>query len=90
MAISIRAVYEQGRLRPLEPVTLAEGQEIQLMILTDRERSILALGDLLVEVPPPPDDDSIDEEALMREVEEGLRGKPSLSKLIIEERREGP
>jgi predicted DNA-binding antitoxin AbrB/MazE fold protein len=89
MSTSIRAVYENGKLRPLEPVDLAEGQEIQVTILTDRERVIAALGDLLVKFPPS-DDPDIDEEALQREIDESYQGGPSLSDAIIEERREGP
>jgi predicted DNA-binding antitoxin AbrB/MazE fold protein len=89
MSISIRAVFENGKLRPLEPVDLAEGQEIQVTILTDRERAIAALGDSLVKFPPG-DDVDIDEEALQREIDEGFRGQPPLSETIIEERREGP
>ena len=37
-----------------------------------------------------PLDDSIDEEALMREIEEAFRGQRPLSEDIIEERRNGP
>jgi len=90
MTISVRAVFENGRLRPLEPIDLVEGQEIELQILTDRERAIAALGDLLASVSAPLDDDTFDEAALMREIEEAFRGQPPLSQTIIEERREGP
>jgi predicted DNA-binding antitoxin AbrB/MazE fold protein len=89
MSTSIRAVFENGKLRPLEPVDLAEGQEIQVTILTDRERALAALGDSLVKLPPS-DDADIDEEALLKEIEEAFRGQPPLSETIIEERREGP
>lgn len=82
----IRAVYNDGQLRLLDPVELSEGEEIQLMILSDEERVIAALGDLLVKVPDPAD--NVDEEALAREVEEGFR--TPLSDAIIEERRRSP
>jgi predicted DNA-binding antitoxin AbrB/MazE fold protein len=89
MAQTIRAIYENGRLRPLEPVDLTEGQEIQLTILSEEERVRAALGDLLVpRAPVNPEEDEIDEEALMREIEEGFRGI-TVSDVIIEERREG-
>lgn len=89
MAQIIRAIYENGRLRPLEPVDLNEGQEIHLTILSDEERVRAALGDLLVpRAPVNPEEDEIDEEALMREIEEGFRGI-TISDIIIEERREG-
>ena len=90
MATPIRAVYENGKLRPLQPVDLAEGQEIELVILTERERAIAALGDLLVQIPGIGDEEEIDEESLLREIEAAFRGQPPLSETIIEERREGP
>jgi predicted DNA-binding antitoxin AbrB/MazE fold protein len=89
MSQSVRAIYNQGSLRLLEPVDLAEGQEIRVVILSERERIRAALGDLLVQYPEVPDDD-FDEEALAREIEEAFRGQPPLSETIIEERREGP
>jgi predicted DNA-binding antitoxin AbrB/MazE fold protein len=90
MTTPIRAVYEDGRLRPLQPVDLAEGQEIELVILTERERATAALGELLVQVPDADNEEDIDEEALLREIEEAFRGQPPLSETLIEERREGP
>jgi predicted DNA-binding antitoxin AbrB/MazE fold protein len=88
----VRAVYERGRLRLLDPVDLTEGQEVHVTILSERDRAIAALKDILVEYPEEPDDalDDIDEEAIMREIEEAFRGQPPLSDSIIEERREGP
>lgn len=88
MSQSIRAVYHEGQLRLLDPVDLSEGQEVQLVILSEHERVRSALGDLLVEYDVPTDD--IDEDALMREIEAGFRGQSSLSAAIIDERREGP
>lgn len=90
MTTPIRAVYEDGKLRPLQPVDLTEGQEIELVILTERERVIAALGDLLVQVPDVDDEEDIDEESLLKEIDEAFRGQPPLSETIIEERREGP
>jgi predicted DNA-binding antitoxin AbrB/MazE fold protein len=89
MSQPIRAVYSEGRLRLLDPVDLSEGQEIQLTILSDKDRVRAALGDLLMEIPDPSDED-IDEDALVREIEIGFQGQPPLSDVIIEERREGP
>ena len=89
MSQPIRAVHHQGNLRLLDPVDLSEGQEIQVVILSDRDRARAALGDLLVEFPDPTGED-IDEEALLREIREAFRGQPPLSETIIEERREGP
>lgn len=58
----IRAVYSQGQLRLLDSVNLSEGEEVQLMILSDEERVLAALGDLLIEVAGPTSDE-IDEGA---------------------------
>lgn len=90
MAQTVRAVYEQGRLRLLDEVELAEGQEVHLNILSDRDLVIAALGDLVVKYPEPAADDDFDEEALLREIEAELTGDLRLSDAIIEERREGP
>lgn len=91
MAQTIRAIYENGRLRPLEPVDLNEGQEIQLTILSEEERVRAALGDLLVpRAPVDPEKEDIDEEALMRQIDEELKDSGvTVSDIIIEERREG-
>jgi predicted DNA-binding antitoxin AbrB/MazE fold protein len=89
MSQPIRAVYSEGRLRLLDPVNLTEGQEIRLMILSDEDCVRLALSDLLAEISDATVGD-IDEDALMREIEEGFRGQPPLSEVIIKERREGP
>ncbi len=89
MSQAIRAVYNEGQLRLLDPVDLSEGQEIRLMILSEDERVIAALGDLLADVPGTTGE-ALDEDLLAREIEEGFRGQPPLSDTILEERREGP
>jgi predicted DNA-binding antitoxin AbrB/MazE fold protein len=89
MLTPIRAVYENGHLRLLHSVPLADGQEIDVVILTERERAVSALGELAVPLPHPETED-IDEAALLRAIDEAYRGKPSVSDAIIEERREGP
>jgi predicted DNA-binding antitoxin AbrB/MazE fold protein len=90
MSQPIRAIYSEGQLRLLDPVGLTEGQEIQLLILSDQERVRVALGDLLLTIPDSDvPDETFDEVALMREIETGFRGQPPLSDTIIEERREG-
>ncbi len=87
MSHAIRAIYGEGQLHLLDPVDLTEGQEIQVLILSNNEHARIALGDLLVEVPTV-SDDTVDELALMREIEIGFRGQ-SLSNAIIEERLQG-
>ncbi|MBA3768233.1 MAG: antitoxin family protein [Acidobacteria bacterium] len=34
MSKQISAIYEEGRFRPLEPVELAEGEKLELILLT--------------------------------------------------------
>jgi predicted DNA-binding antitoxin AbrB/MazE fold protein len=89
MSRVIRAVYEQGRLRPLDPLSLADGQEILLTILSERERVRAALGDILAPAVAEPED-KLDEVALLPMIDEELRGSVSVSGAILEERRGGP
>ena len=90
MAQTVRAVYERGHLRLLDDVPLTEGQQVSISILSDREKIMAALGDLVVTPPVDADDDGIDEEALWREIQAESSGDLRLSDAIIEERREGP
>lgn len=90
VAQPIRAIYEQGRLRLLDPIDLAEGQEIQLMILSERERARTVLADILVHHEPDTELDDINEAALQAEIDAETKGKVTVSDAIIEERLEGP
>ncbi|GAC1405319.1 MAG: hypothetical protein NVSMB65_21000 [Chloroflexota bacterium] len=89
MSQAVRAVYEEGRLRGLDPVNLAEGEQVQLMILSDKERARAALGDLLV-LSKPDTDEVVDETELLAEIDAALQGRVSVSDAIIQERQEGP
>ena len=89
MAEIIRAVYEQGRLRPLDPLPLTDGQEICLAVLSEREQARSALADMLA----PVDTESaaeVDEAALVATIDAALQGQPPVSDAILDERREGP
>lgn len=88
MTLPIRAVYEKGHLRLVDPVHLQEGQEVQLLILLEREQVQAALADLLVE-PAAPRPLDVDEEALLQEIESDFQGKQPLSDTILAERRQG-
>ena len=93
MAQDIRAIYEHGQLRLLDPVILSEGEQVHVKIISARERAREVLGDLLVppsEVVAPDLDAELDEDALMRELDAASQGVKPLSLVIIEERREGP
>ena len=75
MTDSIRAVYEHGLLRPLDPVNLAEGQEVQLTILSERDQIRAVLVDILVpQTFDALDDDDLDEDALLAEMDADTQG----------------
>ena len=87
---TLRAIYEQGRLRLLDPIQLTEGQVIQLMIVSERERAHAALADILVHNDASEVDESVDEASLLLEIDSEMDGKPTVSDATNVERREGP
>ena len=86
---AIRAVYTGGQIRPLEPVTLVEGQEIELRLIPNPDHLSGAWDDSLGALPLLPNGD-LDEEALLQEIYKETRSLPPLSEELIEERRNGP
>lgn len=88
MALVVRAVYEDGVLRPLDPVDLVEGQQITVTIEQD-ERAILKaiLGDM-VQWSNPDDDSDAWVEDMAEEIDRAFQGDPPLSQYIIEDRGE--
>jgi predicted DNA-binding antitoxin AbrB/MazE fold protein len=89
---AIRAIYENGKLRLLDPVELAEGQQVEIVLHLKTEKELIreALKDLPIRWSDPNAyaDDDVDEEALMREIDETFSGDPPLSQYIIEDRGE--
>ncbi len=85
MAEVIRAVYEHGRLRPLDPVSLADGQHVRLAIVSEREHVRMALADILVS-PAAGSDEDFDEAASIAMIDAELRAMVSVSDAILEER----
>lgn len=84
--VSIRAVYRDGQLRPLDPVDLQEGQEVQLQIVGTGTKLADAVADMLVtydEVEP-----AFDEAAVQQQLDAALKGQRPLSEIIIAERHE--
>lgn len=89
MSRPIRAIYEGGRLRLLDPVELAEGEEVRVAItplttseeaatrpaaeMTEEERFRAALGNSVRFPTPRAADDDFDEEAAIRLLREELR-----------------
>ena len=85
----IRAVYENGTLRLLDPVALTPGQQVTVTIETPTEQSALreALGDLVRWADPNADEDAwAENEADV--IDQAFQGIPSLSQIILEERGE--
>lgn len=89
MSIRIRAVYEEGRLRPLVPVELCEGQQVDVVIQqVDQDDAVrAALGDL-VRWPDPADECHADIEAQADAIERAFSGGRPVSEMIIEDRGE--
>jgi len=92
MSQLITAIYENGVLRPTDPLTLAEAQVVQLKVmpqLTPTQQYLQQLRDLGLVTPPSaqPDEErlpDIDREQLANKFGE-LTTKP-ISEIIIEER----
>jgi predicted DNA-binding antitoxin AbrB/MazE fold protein len=84
----IRAVYENGNLRLLEPLDLEDGQEVALVLVDSRQDVLAALGDLVMPADPT-SEDILDEEAILREMDELYEGPPA-SQAILDERQDGP
>ncbi len=89
MMETIRAVYEAGHLRLLDPLDLQEGEAVYLRLVRDPDRIDEALGDLLVK----DDDLKIDEnQSVDNEITLPITlpvGTRPASEVIIEERGEG-
>ncbi len=77
----VRAVYEQGRLRLLDPVDLSEGQEIQVIITTrtasvsKRDQACAVLTDILMPDEANPSralDEVTEEAALFAEIDRAM------------------
>ena len=89
MAQIIRAVYEHGQLRPLDPLALTDGQEIRLAILSEHEQVQSALADILAAVNTEPADE-MDEAALVATIDAALQDTSPVSEVLLTERHEGP
>ncbi len=89
---AIRAIYEDGKLRLLDPVDLVDGQQVEIVLRLKTEEELVreALADLNIQWHDPNAfaDDDVDEEALMKEISDAFSGDPPLSQYIIEDRGE--
>jgi predicted DNA-binding antitoxin AbrB/MazE fold protein len=84
---SIRAIYRNGQLQPLDPVELTDGQEVRIQILDEHSRVIEALSELLVQTEEIVEE-PFDEAKLQREIDAVTQGI-TISDLVIEDRRTG-
>lgn len=86
--VSIRAVYEDGYLKPLEPLDLTPGQEVRVTIEGDeRDKLRAVLGDLVRWANPDDDRDAwVEDEA--DAIDKAFQGDPPLSQIIIDDRGE--
>ena len=89
MAEIIRAVYEHGQLRPLDPLALIDGQEIRLALRSGQGEVRAALADLLAPVNAERADE-MDEAALAATTDAALQGTSPVSEVLLTERHEGP
>jgi predicted DNA-binding antitoxin AbrB/MazE fold protein len=84
----IRAVYENGHLRPLEPLNLREGEQVNLRVETEPDMAQIreALADMNIQWADPTNDLHawVEEEA--EAIDLALQGDPPLSQFIIEDR----
>lgn len=98
MAEVIRAVYEKGVLRPLQPLNLHEHQTVRIQVLTEEPAENEGLDAVRIMVaarlmhpkpkgPVPPDPVSAEERQRLADLLGNVSGKP-LSEIIIEERGE--
>lgn len=85
----IRAVYEQGQLRPLDPLALTDGQEIRLAVLSEREQVRAALADLVAPIGADQTQE-VNETAMLAAIDAALQCTPSVSDAVLDERRAGP
>ncbi|MDX2241600.1 MAG: antitoxin family protein [Leptolyngbyaceae cyanobacterium bins.302] len=94
MAPLIPAIYENGMIRPLQPLSLSEGQALQIQIIVDESlmelQRIAQSLEVAGTVTPPSFAENVepvsaDQWQELTERLKSLPGKP-LSELIIEER----
>ncbi len=90
MALKIRAIYQDGQIKLLDPIKLEEGQQMTINVepISDDEAIRAALGDSVQWSDPNYDEDAWVED-MAEEIAQAFSGLPSLSDIIIEERNSG-
>lgn len=88
MTTRVRAIYENGVLRPLDKLDLAEGEQVDLTLKSHYRKPVReSIRHMMLEIPDDGEDD-IDEEALMQRIREAFKGV-TLSNVVLEEREQG-
>jgi predicted DNA-binding antitoxin AbrB/MazE fold protein len=85
----VRAIYEGGKLRLLEPLDLPEGQAVNIEVEPMSDDDVLrkTLSDLVI-WPDTSDDSDAWVEDMAEEIDKAFQGDPPLSQIIIEDRGE--
>lgn len=90
----VRAIYEHGSLRLLDPVDLEEGEQVKVVVqptnaIDDEEAKIrAALADMNIQYPDPNAviEDLLDDEEMYALLDAELKDAPSSSQYIIDQR----
>lgn len=87
MALKIRAVYQDGQIKLLDPVELQEGQQMTINVepVNEREKLKAILGDMVI-WPDTSDDSDAWVEDMADEIDQAFQGDTPLSQYIIEDR----
>lgn len=87
--VAVRAIYENGHLRLLDPVSLEAGQQVTITIEPVTEQQVLreTLGDL-VRWADPTNDPNAWVEAEAEAIDTAFQAATPLSQYILEERGE--
>jgi predicted DNA-binding antitoxin AbrB/MazE fold protein len=86
MSFTIRAIYEAGLLRPLGPVTLREGEQVEIVINQLSEDDVLRA--VLGRWPDPAQDNNPEVEAEAEAIRSAFGAGRPASEMIIEDRGE--
>lgn len=58
MAITTEAVYEQGVLRPVQPIPLAEGEQVEVIIVSKPDQGKQSPSEILAQIAAMPTEEN--------------------------------
>ena len=79
MTTTIEAIYENGVLRPVDPVDLDEGARVRLLIVRERRPGAKTPAEILAEIAALPREGSSEVETASRDHDKYLYGEPGAS-----------